>query len=74
MKRHWSRPLLAGTLALTLLAIPAQAIQTGEGFLRGDAMFICYEALDACPKGRGSRVSSGRRTIATAPSTTAIRP
>ena len=51
MKRHWSRPLLAGTLSLTLLAIPAQAIQTGEGFLRGDAMFICYEALDACPKG-----------------------
>ena len=49
MKRHWSRPLLAGALALTLLAIPAQAIQTGEGFLRGDAMFICYEALDACP-------------------------
>ena len=24
---------------------------SGEGFLRGDAMFICYEALDACPKG-----------------------
>ena len=22
---------------------------SGEGFLRGDAMFICYEALDACP-------------------------
>lgn len=25
---------------------------SGKGFLRGDAMFICYEALDARPKGR----------------------
>ena len=30
MKRHWSRALLAGALALTLLAAPAQAIQTAD--------------------------------------------